>query len=51
MAWAALLNQLAGAPEIAKIAGEWSQDQYGAARHLGRAGIGRGRRAIEGNPP
>jgi hypothetical protein len=48
---AALLNQLAGAPEIAKIAGEWSQDQYGAARHLGRAGIGRGRRAIEGNPP
>ena len=25
------------APEAAKIAGEWSQDQYGAARHWGRA--------------
>jgi hypothetical protein len=48
---AALLNQLAGAPQIAKIAGEWWQDQYGAARHLGRTGIGRGRRAIEGNSP
>jgi hypothetical protein len=45
------LKQLAGAPEAAKIAGEWSQDQYGAARHLGRIGIGRGRRAIEGNSP
>jgi hypothetical protein len=45
------LNQLSGAPEAAKIAGEWSQDQYGAARHLGRTGIGRGRRAIEGNSP
>ena len=28
-----------GAVDAAKIAGEWSQDQYGAARHLGRTGF------------